>query len=153
MKKKPAASGKPVPEIVSSILGGARDRRTDGPSSPLYGERAQLSSAITQAGTLLARLDRGGEAPRRQSVLESLLGPLTQASGERKTRRTWFFASASSPGEMPNAKRIEQLLKQSAKEGTRLVFDAAAKPAAGQPDDVHCVLPEGAEDPVCEPRK
>jgi len=148
MKKHQSPNNKPVAKLVSSILEEARASHADGPSSALYGQRAQLSTTLNQAGTLLARLDRA-HPPRKSSVLQSILGTVTTAAA-KPARRSWFFSSADS-GAMPNARRIEKLLRASAKDGKRLVFDASPVAALGQ-EDFDCVLPEGATDPVCEPR-
>ncbi len=149
MKKPDPASLRPVSRIVSSILEDARKSWTDGPSSALYGHRAQLSATLTQAGTLLAALDRA-DPPRKSSMLQSVLASLG-GSRPATRRRSWFFASAE-PGAMPDARRIEQLLKSALKDGKRLVLDVKGPVTSGPGDDLHCVLPEGASDPVCEPR-
>ncbi len=149
MKTQQSPSNKPVPKLVKEILDDARKSHADGPSSALYGHRAQLSATINQAGTLLAKLDRA-DPPRKPSVLQSVLGSIT-ATKPKPPRRSWFFASADKSA-MPSARRIEQLLKASARDGKRLVLDAPPSSGAGQVDDLHCVLPEGAADPVCEPR-
>lgn len=148
MKKHQSPSNKPVPKLVNTILEEARKSLADGPSSALYGERAQLSTTLNQAGTLLARLDRA-HPPRKPSVLQSILGTVTSAAA-KPARRSWFFSSADS-GAMPDASRIQKLLKASAKDGKRLVFDVSPEVPAGQ-EDFDCILPEGATDPVCEPR-
>lgn len=149
MKKPDPASSKPVSRIVNSLLEDARKTRTDGPASALYGHRAQLSATLTQAGTVLAKLDRA-DPPRRSSMLQAVIGSLTGA-GSAPKRRSWFFARAE-PGAMPDARRIEQLLKATLKDGKRLVLDVKGPVTSASGDDVHCVLPEGASDPVCEPR-
>ncbi len=148
MKKHQRPTNKPVPELVNEILEEARKSQADGPSSALYGERAQLSTTLNQAGTFLARLDRA-HPPRKPSVLQSILGQVTSAAA-RPARRSWFSSSADS-GAMPNARRIEKLLRASAKDGKHLVFDVSSEARPGQ-EDFDCVLPEGATDPVCEPR-
>ena len=149
MKKHQSPSNKPVPKLVNTILEEARKSLADGPSSALYGERAQLSTTLNQAGTLLARLDRA-HPPRKPSVLQSILGGTVTSAAAKPARRSWFFSSADS-GAMPNASRIQKLLKASAKDGKRLVFDVSPEVPAGQ-EDFDCILPEGATDPVCEPR-
>lgn len=141
-----AAGHKPVSDIVTSLLEGARASRVDGPSSMLYGARAQLSTTINQAGTLLAKLDREAP-PAKPTLLQSVLG-LAATNSEPK-KRSWFFAAKADAGSL-TAKRIEALLKETEKDGTRLSFDKVAAKAG---EDVHCVLPEGASDPVCEPRR
>lgn len=148
MKKHQSPNNKPVPKLVNAILEEARKSQADGPSSALYGQRAQLSTTLNQAGTLLARLDRA-HPPRKPSVLQSVLGTVTSAAA-KPARRSWFFSSADS-GAMPNARRIEKLLRASAKDGKRLVFDVSSEARPGQ-EDFDCILPEGATDPVCEPR-
>lgn len=151
MKKKDksaqSSGSKPVAGIVNALLGDARKARVDGPSSMLYGERAQLSSTLNQAGTLLAKLDRA-DPPAKPSLLQSVLG--LAASKAAPKRRTWFFASRDE-GVSLSARRIEQLLKETEKDGTCVSFEKPATKASGE--DVHCVLPEGAVDPVCEPRR
>lgn len=137
---------KPVTKVVHDILEQARVARGEGPASSVYRRETQMSNAITQAGMTLAKMDRG--APGRTSnVLHALLG----APAKPKARRSWFFASSSAT--MPDAKRIEQLLKSSAHEGKRLVLDQVSpETIAAVNDDLMCHLPEGASDPVCEPR-
>ena len=142
-------SSKPVADIVHSLLQGARTGRTDGPASPLFSARAQLSTTLNQAGTLLAKLDRDVPAPR-SSLLQTVLGFST--SSPQPKRRSWFFASKEDVSRL-TTRRIEQLLKASAKDGVRLSLETAVAGKVNEPDDLHCVLPEGAADPVCEPRR
>ncbi len=150
MKKvKPTDKRKPVTQVVHSILEEARIARTDGPSSGLYTRDAQLSGALTQAGTLLAKLDKAAP-PKRSSALQQLLGAISTPAHPR--RRSWLFAAAGATA-MPNARRIEQVLQAAAKGGKRLVLDQELpdSPTAAN-GEIDCVLPAGAVDPVCEPR-
>lgn len=139
---------KPVAKVVHEILEQAHAARVDGPASGLYGRDAQLSGALTQAGTLLAKMDRAAPA-KKASPLHALLGATSEKKERR--RRSWFFASKTP--EMPDAKRIEQVLRAAEKDGRPLVLDrdlnAAASPSNG---DIDCHLPDGAVDPVCTPR-
>ena len=146
---KPTDKRKLVTQVVHSILEEARIAHTDGPSSGLYSRDAQLSGALTQAGTLLAKLDKAAP-PRRSSALQQLLGTISAPA--RPRRRSWFFAAAGSTA-MPDAKRIEQVLQAAAKDGKRLVLDQDLpdSPSAAN-GEIDCVLPAGAVDPVCEPR-
>ena len=146
--RKSADARKPVAQVVHSILEQARIARTDGPSSGLYGRDAQLSSALTQAGRFLAKLDTNA-APKRSSAFQHILGSLSAAPAPR--RRSWFFASA--PSAMPDAKQIEKLLQAATKDARPLVLDAdlPANPSAVN-EQIDCVLPPGAIDPVCNPR-
>jgi hypothetical protein len=112
----------------------------------LYGARAQLSTTLNQAGTLLAKIDRE-EPAAKPTLLQSVLGLASSSATPKK--RSWFFAAKGDAGSL-TAKRIEALLKETEKDGTRLSFEKAAAKAG---EDVHCVLPEGATDPVCEPRR
>lgn len=126
----------------------ARASRADGPSSGLFGRDAQLSSALTQAGTLLAKLDKGSP-PKRATALRHVIGTLGSPT---PPRRRWSFFAAK-PSAMPDAKRIEQVLQAAAKDGRPLVLDVdfqAGSFAAN--DEIDCRLPPGAVDPVCEPR-
>lgn len=141
---------KPVANIVNSLLEDARKSRSDGPSSPLYGARAQLSTTLNQAGTLLAKLDRDVPPAPRSSLLQTVLG--FSAAKPVVKKRSWFFASAEPQGNL-NARKIEQLLKAASKDGKRLMLDTPPVAKSADAEDVHCVLPEGAADPVCEPRK
>ena len=151
MKKpsKPADTRKPVTQVVHSILEHARASRADGPASGLFGRDAQLSSAMTQAGTFLAKLDKASP-PKRSSALRNVIGSLTAPVPPR--RRSWFFGGAPA-SIMPNAKRIEQVLQAASKDGRRLVLDVdlgAGKSSTNE--EIECHLPPGAIDPVCEPR-
>jgi len=139
---------KPVSGIVNALLEDARRSRVDGPSSMLHGARAQLSTTLNQAGTLLAKLDREAPAVAKPSLLQSVLG--LAASKAQPRSRSWFFAAKADVSGL-TASRIEALLKETEKDGTRLSFETAATKSSGE--DVHCVLPEGATDPVCEPRR
>lgn len=142
----PKNTRKPVADIVHQIMDTARTARTDGPSSGLYGRDAQMSGALTQAGTMLAKLDRAAP-PKRSSLMQNLWG----APQEKPRRRSWFFGASKAQPAMPDAKRIEQLLRLTAIDGRRLVLDR--EPTEGQQtSDVDCTLPEGAVDPVCTPR-
>jgi hypothetical protein len=144
------AGRKPVTQVVHAIMEHARTSRADGPSSGLFGRDAQMSSALTRAGKVLAGMDKA--TPHKNgSVLRNVIGSLTTAA-PKKERRSWFFGSAkSSP--MPDANRIEQLLKAAAKDGHRLVLDLDQKTAsASANNEIECRLPPGAVDPVCEPR-
>jgi hypothetical protein len=150
--KKPGKSSdtrKPVTQVVHSIMDHARAQRADGPSSGLFGRDAQLSSAMTQAGTFLAKLDKASP-PKRSSALRNVIGSLSTAAPPR--RRSWFFGGAPA-SVMPSAKRIEQVLQAATKDGRRLVLDVdlgAGKSSANE--EIECHLPPGAVDPVCEPR-
>ena len=146
MSKKPAGN-KAVTDIVNRLAEEARKARADGPSSSLHGSRAALSTTINQAGTLLARIDRD-EPPRRSSLLQTVLGLSSSAPEPRK--RGWFFTRADAAPALTSG-RIDKLLKAAAKDGTRLSLEAAVEKAAE--GDLQCVLPEGASDPVCEPRR
>jgi hypothetical protein len=137
-----------VSELVQQILESGKASRADGPASGLYGRMAQMSSTLTQAGTTLAKLDRGIIAGRKPSALQSLLGSLGNSAPPQK-RRSWFFAAAKTS--MPDARRIEQLLNDAAQDRPRLVLDLEHAAGEGK-EDLMCHLPEGASDPVCEPR-
>ena len=146
MSRKPAGNNA-VTDIVNRLAEEARKARTDGPSSSLHGSRAALSTTINQAGTLLAKLDRD-EPPRRSTLLQTVLGLSSAAPEPRK--RGWFFTRAAAAPALTSG-RIDKLLKAAAKDGTRLSLEAAAEKASG--GDLQCVLPDGASDPVCEPRR
>jgi hypothetical protein len=149
MKKAPTPKHgrKPVADVVHQILESAKIARTDGPASGLYGRDAQVSSALTQAGTTLAKLDRAVPAKR-----SSMLQNLWSAPAPSKPRRMWLFGSSKAAPAMPDAKRIEQLLRASAKDGRRLVLDRNLTDGRLATRDIDCTLPEGAVDPVCTPR-
>jgi len=143
--KQPTDKRKPVSRVVHEILEQARIARTDGPASGLYGRDAQLSGALTKAGTLLARLD--GHAPgKKPTLLNAVFGSL--AAPLRPRKRSWLFAPAAP---MPDAKRIEHVLRATVREGHRLVLDQVPGRSATN-GDIACHLPHGAVDPVCEPR-
>jgi hypothetical protein len=147
MTRKPGKPT-PVPDLVSKLLADARRARADGPASSLQGTRAQLSATLNQAGTLLAQLE--ATAPvRKPSLLQAVLG-LSSTPAVR--RRGWFVRRADADGSI-SAKRIETLLKDAARGGERLsLADAVSKASEGDAV-VECVLPEGATDPVCAPRR
>ena len=148
MKKRERDKRKPVTKVVHDILEQARLARAEGPASSVYRRETQMSNALSQAGVTLAKMDRG-TVTGPKSVLHALLG--SAARPLPKPRRSWLFASA--PTAMPDAKRIAQLLQTSSHEGKRLVFEQIATEAgAALNDDMICHLPEGARDPVCEPR-
>lgn len=144
----PKPSRKPVAEIVHQILESAKAARTDGPASSLYGRNAQLSSALSQAGTTLANLGRGEPPPKRSSLMKNLWG----APALARPRRPWQFGSTRSAVAMPDAKRIEQLLSASTIGSRRLVLDRDLSAGRLSASDLECTLPEGAVDPVCTPR-
>lgn len=146
--RKPADNRKPVAQVVHSILEQARIVRTDGPSSGLYSREAQVSSALTQAGRFLAKLDKAAP-PKRSSALQHVLGSLGAAP--KPKRRSWLFAGKHVA--MPNAKQIDLLLQAATKDAKPLVLDAhlPENPSAVN-EQIDCVLPPGAVDPVCEPR-
>ena len=138
---------KPVAKVVHEILEQAAIARTDGPSSGLYGRDAQMSGALTQAGTLLAKMDRGAPA-KKSSVLHNLMG--APAAPKERRRRSWFFGTKA-PVATLDAKHIEQMLRATAKDGRPLVLDR--EPSTGKANnDLDCHLPDGAVDPVCTPR-
>ncbi len=148
MRNRERDKRKPVTKVVHEILEQARLARGDGPASSIYRRETQMSVAMSQAGMTLAKVDRG-TAGRKSSVMHSLLG--STAGTKPKARRSWFFASSATA--MPDAKRIEQLLKTSVKDGRRLVLDQVSPDAPGAVnDEMICHLPKGASDPVCEPR-
>ena len=149
MKKTERDKRKPVTKVVHEILEQARLARADGPASSIYRRETQMSVAMTQAGTSLAKMDRS-KPGRKPSVMQSLLGSAA-AAPKAKSRRSWFFASVAPA--MPDANRIEQLLKAALKDSRHLVLDQVSTEARGAVnDEMICHLPEGAVDPVCEPR-
>jgi hypothetical protein len=148
MSRKPAGNTA-VTDIVNRLAEEARKSRADGPSSSLHGSRAALSTTINQAGTLLATIDRD-EPPRRSSLLQTVLGMSSSAPAPAPRKRGWFFTRADAAPALTSG-RIDKLLKASAKDGTRLSLEAAVEKATE--GDLQCVLPEGASDPVCEPRR
>ncbi len=149
MKKSERDKRKPVTKVVHEILEQARLTRGDGPTSSIYRRETQMSVAMSQAGTTLAKMNRAALG-RKTSVMQHLLGA-SSAAPKPKARRSWFFASTATA--MPDAKRIEQLLKTTVKDGRRLVLDQVSPETLGPVnDDMICHLPEGATDPVCEPR-
>ena len=145
---KPSADPrKPVSRVVHEILEHGRTQRADGQSSGLFGRDAQLAMSLTQASTVLANLD--GRAPmKRASFFQAILSSL--AAPKPKPRRA-IFASGQ-PKAMPDARQIEQLLQATIKDGRRLVLDSDVPENPSETSDVNCVLPQGAKDPVCEPR-
>lgn len=149
MKKKPTPKNdrKPVADIVHQIMESAKAARTDGPSSGLYGRNAQMSGALTQAGTLLAKLDRAAP-PKRSSLMQNLWG----AAPPKPRRRSWFFGGRKAEVAMPDAQQIEQMLRLTVADGRRLVLDRDLTEGRLTPGDIDCTLPEGALDPVCTPR-
>ena len=76
MKKNDKGSHAPGPvaDLVNEMLQNVRSTRVDGPSSMLHGARAQLSTTVNQAGTLLAKLDRAAPPAHKPSLLQSVLG-------------------------------------------------------------------------------
>lgn len=149
MKKTPTPKSdrKPVADIVHQIMESAKAARADGPSSGLYGQKAQMSGALTQAGTLLAKLDRAAP-PKRSSLMQNLWG----AAPAKPRRRSWFFGGRKAEAVMPDAQQIEQMLRLTVADGRRLVLDRDLTEGRLTPGDIDCTLPEGAVDPVCTPR-
>ncbi len=147
MKKRERDKRKPVSKVVHEILDQARLARGDGPASSIYRRETQMSVAMTSAGMTLATMDRRAAA-RKPTLMHALLGA---PAPKLKAKRSWFFAASGTA--MPDAKRIEQLLKTAAKDGRRLELDRVSQEAPGAVnDDMICHLPEGSTDPVCEPR-
>lgn len=138
----------PVPELVSKLLDDARRTRKDGPSSSLHGARAQLSATLNQAGTLLAQIESAAPA-RKPSLLQAVLG-LSSAPAVRK--RSWFARRADADGAL-SARKIEALLRDASRGGSRLSLSDAVERSAQDETTVECVLPQGASDPVCAPRR
>jgi hypothetical protein len=147
MKKTSTPKDTPVADIVHQIMANAKTAREEGPSSGLYGRNAQMSGALTQAGTLLAKLDRAAP-PKRSSLMQNLWG----TTAEKPRRRSWFFGGRKADVAMPDAKQIEQMLRATVADGRRLVLDRDLTEGRLPPGDVDCTLPEGAVDPVCTPR-
>ncbi len=148
VKKNERDKRKPVTKVVHEILEQARLARGDGPASSIYRRETQMSVAMSQAGVTLAKMNRAA-AGRKTSVMQHLLG--AASSAPKPKARSWFFASTGTA--MPDAKRIEQLLKTTVKDGRPLVLDQVSQVAPGAVnDDMICHLPEGSTDPVCEPR-
>ncbi len=147
MKNRERDKRKPVTKVVHEILDQARLARGDGPASSIYRRETQMSVAMTRAGTTLAKMDRSAAA-RKPTFMHALLGaPMPKP----KAKRSWFFASSAAA--MPDAKRIEQLLKATLKDARPLDLGQASHGTAGAVnDDMICHLPDGATDPVCEPR-
>jgi hypothetical protein len=146
MKKTSTPKGAPVADVVHKIMENAKAAREEGPSSGLYGRNAQMSGALTHAGTLLAKMDRAAP-PKRSSLMQNFWG----AAAEKPRRRSWFFGGKKEVA-MPDAKQIEQMLRATVADGRRLVLDRDLTEGHLPPGDVDCALPEGAVDPVCTPR-
>jgi len=146
MKSKSKNTRQPVADVVHQIMDTAKMARAEGPSSGLYNQKAQMSGALTQAGTLLAKLDRAAP-PKRSTLMQNLWG-----TAPDKPRRSWFFFGAKAETPMPNAQQIEKMLRDSAQGGRRLVLDRDLSEGKLAPGDIDCTLPEGAVDPVCTPR-
>jgi hypothetical protein len=146
MKKTSTTKSAPVADIVHKIMENAKTAREEGPSSGLYGRNAQMSGALTHAGTLLAKMDRAAP-PKRSSLMQNLWG----TTAEKPRRRSWFFGGKKEVA-MPDAKQIEQMLRATVADGRRLVLDRDLSDGHLPPGDVDCTLPEGAVDPVCTPR-
>lgn len=138
----------PVADLVSKLVEDARRKRGDGPSSSLHGARAQLSATLNQAGTLLAQIEHTLPA-RKPSLLNTVLGLSASAAPRRKG---WFFRRAEA-GPSLSASQIDKLLKATAKDGVRLSLSDAVTRATEGDDGIECVLPDGASDPVCTPRR
>ncbi len=149
MKKRERDKRRPVVKVVHDIMEQARLARGDGPTSSVYRRETQMSNAISQAGVMLAKMDPGGARGRKPSALQNLLGSL--GAQPKPKRRSWFFASPSSAS-MPDAKRIDQLLKAALKDAKPLALDEITADSPVTNDDMICHLPDGAGDPVCEPR-
>lgn len=149
MKKTstPKNTRQPVADIVHQIMDSAKTARAEGPSSGLYGRNAQMSGALTHAGTLLAKLDRNAP-PKRSSLMQNLWG----TAAEKPRRRSWFFGGKKAEAAMPDAKQIEQMLRATVADGRRLVLDRDLNEGRLTPGDIDCTLSEGAVDPVCTPR-
>lgn len=147
MKKTSTPKSAPVADIVHKIMENAKTAREEGPSSGLHNRNAQMSGALTHAGTLLAKLDRAA-LPKRSSLMQNLWGTAT----EKPRRRSWFFGGNKKEVAMPDAKQIEQMLRATVVGGRRLVLDRELTEGHLPPGDVDCTLPEGAVDPVCMPR-
>jgi hypothetical protein len=148
MKKRERDNRRPVVKVVHDIMEQARLARGEGPTSSVYRRETQMSNAISQAGVMLAKMDHGARG-RKSSALQNLLGSLS--AQPKPKRRSWFFASPGS-ALMPDAKRIDQLLKAALKDGKPLALDLITADSPVTNDDMICHLPDGAGDPVCEPR-
>ena len=142
-------NGAAVSELVNKLVAEAKARKTDGPASSLHGARAQLASTLNQAGTLLAQIERAAPA-RKPSLLNTVLGLSAKRAAPR---RGWFSLRRAEDGPTLSAGRIEKLLKATAKDGVRLSLADAVTRASEGDVGVECVLPEGASDPVCSPRR
>lgn len=147
MKKRERDKRRPVVKVVHDIMEHARLARAEGPASSVFRRETQMSNAMSQAGVMLAKMDPGGAG--KPSVLQSLLGSL--GAQPKPKRRSWFFASSDGAA-MPDAKRIDQLLKAALKDGKPLVLDQISPDAPVTNDSMICHLPDGDGDPVCEPR-
>ena len=85
MKRSRTTKSAPVADVVHQILESARTAKADGPHSGLYGRDAQVSGTLTQAGTVLAKLDRAAPA-KRSSLLQNLFG-----APAPKPQRSFFW--------------------------------------------------------------
>jgi hypothetical protein len=143
----PIPPQRPVARVVHTIFQSARAAQSDGPSSGLFGRDAQLSGALSQATSMLAKLDKHGFRAKA-SPLQRVLGAFK--SPPPKKRRSWFFGASST---MPDAKRIEQVLRSAMRDARPLVLDQDVPAGGGVVNDaIDCHLPADAADPVCRPR-
>jgi len=146
--RKAAKGPAPVAGVVHTILASAKSVN-EGKRNPLSDRHAaDMTSALTYAAQALAKADAPVveiKATPLQRVLASI--GLSSAKATDRPKRGGPKLRALDKG------RIEDVLKSTMSGSVMMSLDDIVKAEQQEPNEgAHCILPDGAVDPICEPR-
>ncbi|MBI1212112.1 MAG: hypothetical protein GC190_11660 [Alphaproteobacteria bacterium] len=148
--KQPKGKGPaPVAGVVHTIFASAKSVNEQKRVNPLSDRHAaDMTSALTYAAQALARAE--------EPVVEEKLSPLQRvlASIGLSSKKAAGASKRGAPQYRATDKaRIEDVLKSSTTGGALMSLEEIVKAEQKAANEgVNCHLPDGAVDPVCEPR-
>ncbi len=146
-----AKSPAPVAGVVHTILASAKSVNEQKRVNALSDRHAaDMTSALTHAAQALAKFDMPVVEVKQtplQRVLASIGFASKQATEGSSRRRGGPKLRALDKG------RIEDVLKSAMTDAPLMSLDDIVKAEQQELNEgAHCVLPDGARDPICEPR-
>lgn len=151
-QRKPAAKGPaPVSGVVSTILANAKSVNAQTRVNPMSDRHAaDMTSALTYAAQALAKAN--------EPIVEAKLSPLQRVLASIGLTSKKAAAAPARRRGAPELRaidkdRIEDVLKSSTTGmATMSLEDIVQAEQLAANEGVNCHLPDGAVDPVCEPR-
>ena len=149
MPRTPAKGGAPVAGVVHAILASAKTVNETKRANPLSDRHAaDMTSALTYAATALSKVD--------MPVIEVKATPLQRvlaSIGLASKKATAGALRGQAQLRAVDKGRIEDVLKSTTTGAAMMSLEDIVKAEqAAVNEGAHCVLPDGAVDPICEPR-